>query len=75
MIIFVGENYHTEWDSLLVEIKSRHKFLEDKEKLIYEYESGLGKPLLFTIKDGGCFFSKTIHEEQLPELSMELEKL
>ena len=74
-IIFIGKNYHNEWDEVLAEIKNKYNFLEDDQKQVYGYESGLGKPLLLVVNDGDCSYSKTIYERNLEEVSIEIENL
>ena len=74
-IIFIGKNYHKEWDEVLLEIKNKYSFLEDDQKLVYEYESGLGKPLLLVVNDGDCSYSKAIYEKNLEDVSIEIENL
>lgn len=74
-VVLVGNNFHSEWDSLLSVVKFKHKILSDSNKIIYQYESELGKPLLFTIHNGNCHRSRTFSEQQLPELAEELKNL
>ena len=72
VVVIVGVNYHTKWDSILVDIKTKHKILEDSLKLIYDYESGLGKPLLIKVENGNCLTTRNYSESQLAELKTEL---
>ncbi|MBA4058311.1 MAG: hypothetical protein C0490_26575, partial [Marivirga sp.] len=73
-IIFVGVNFHPEWDVLLTDLKKKHPFHEDPQKRIYSYESNLGKPLLLSVESGNCAYSKTINEKDLETIRIELEE-
>ncbi len=75
IIVFVGNNYHQEWDILIEELRGKYNCFDDYNKEIYKYESGLGKPLLLKIKNGECLGSKSIYENDLKEIKNELNQL
>lgn len=68
-IVFVGKNYHAEWDNIIVNIKSKHPVLLDEYKHAHDYETGLNKPLLVVVKSGECHLIRNFTEDQLPELN------
>lgn len=67
-IIFVGENHKLSWVEMINEIRSNLKTLDDPLKKIYNYETGLRKPLLILMDDGNCINSQTVNDTEIAEV-------
>ncbi|GAB1445731.1 hypothetical protein MASR2M41_14520 [Flammeovirgaceae bacterium] len=67
-IIFVGENHKLSWVEMINKIRSNLKTLDDPLKKVYNYETGLRKPLLILMYDGNCINSQTVNDTEVTKV-------
>jgi hypothetical protein len=64
-VIFIGENPNKTWEEMITRIRDNLSVMDDPEKKVYRYETGLRKPLLVSIKNGTCVNSRTVNESEI----------
>lgn len=64
-VVFVGKNPNTSWVKMITTIRENLHTLDDPRKVIYNYETGLRKPLLILVQSGNCVSSETVNESEI----------
>jgi hypothetical protein len=68
IVIFVGKNPNESWKEMIAQIRKNLNTLNDPDKKVYRYETGLSKPLLVSTEGGTCISSRTVDESEMVDV-------
>jgi len=66
ILVLIGNNYVAEFQRKLETVENKYRCLRDPKKLVFQYETGLSKPVIFHLKGNECKYGLVIQDQDLP---------